>query len=118
MAQFILERGSNLNEGQLPSPRKIMAKEYKCTEIFKKSSPEQADQYQSNLVQIILGHREFQITQLKGQVLFKGEIITKKKKKGWVHLKILFSRTAWLEKCRFTQKLLELLKAQIYMKST
>jgi hypothetical protein len=33
---------------------------------------------------------EFKFIQIKGQVLFKGEIITKM---GWGHLKILFSRT-------------------------
>jgi hypothetical protein len=34
-------------------------------------------QIQSNLVQIILGWREFKFVQIKDQVLFKGEIITK-----------------------------------------
>jgi hypothetical protein len=33
----------------------IIAKEYKYTDIFKKSSPEPACQIQSNVVQIILG---------------------------------------------------------------
>jgi hypothetical protein len=33
---------------------------------------------------------EFKFVQIKGQVLFKGEIIVKM---GWGHLKILFSRT-------------------------
>jgi hypothetical protein len=32
---------------------------------------------QSNLIHIILGGREFKFVQIKGQVLFKGEIITK-----------------------------------------
>jgi hypothetical protein len=47
--------------------------------IFKKksSSPEPAGQIQSNLLQIILGLREFKFVQIKSQVLFKGEIITK-----------------------------------------
>jgi hypothetical protein len=45
------------------------------------------------LVQIILRYREFKIIQIKGQVLFKGEIITKIQKIGWCHLKIFFSRT-------------------------
>jgi hypothetical protein len=45
------------------------------------------------LVQIILGCREIKFVQLKGLVLFKGEIITKMSKWGWDHLKIFFSRT-------------------------
>jgi hypothetical protein len=44
------------------------------------------------MVQIILGRREFDFVQVKGQVLFKGEIIKKNIKMGWGHLKI-FSRT-------------------------
>jgi hypothetical protein len=42
-----------------------------------KSSPEPAKLIQSNLIKIILGCRKFKFVQLKGQVLFKGEIITK-----------------------------------------
>jgi Fe-S cluster assembly ATPase SufC len=45
------------------------------------SSPEPAGRIQSYLIQIILGEREFKFVQIKGQVLFKGEIITKLKKK-------------------------------------
>jgi hypothetical protein len=45
------------------------------------------------LVQIILGYREFKFVQIKGHVLFKGEIITKMKN-GVGSLKIFFSRTA------------------------
>jgi hypothetical protein len=41
------------------------------------------------------------IVQIKGQVLFKGEIITKIL---WGHLKI-FSSSTWPEKLRFTWKL-------------
>jgi hypothetical protein len=49
---------------------------------------------------------EFKMVQIKGQVLFKGEIITKKKPKiRWGHLKIFFSRTTIPEKLRFSGKL-------------
>jgi hypothetical protein len=37
--------------------------------------------------------KRIQVIQIKGQMLFKGEIITKMKKMGWGHLKTLFSRT-------------------------
>jgi hypothetical protein len=37
---------------------------------------------------------------MKGQVFFKGEIITKKLKFGWGHLKIFFSKTNGLEKLK------------------
>jgi hypothetical protein len=40
--------------------------------------------------------------QLKGQVLFKGEIITKNVKMGWGPLKILLLRTMKPEKLNFT----------------
>jgi hypothetical protein len=40
-------------------------------------TPEPAGRIQSNLVQIILGWRRLKFIQIKGQVLFKGEIITK-----------------------------------------
>jgi hypothetical protein len=43
---------------------------------------------------MVLGGREFLIVQIKGQVLFKGEIITKM---GCGHLKIFFSRTTYPE---------------------
>jgi hypothetical protein len=49
---------------------------FACVYIGKKSpSPETAGQFQSNFVQIILSLREFKIVQIKGQVLFKKEII-------------------------------------------
>jgi hypothetical protein len=54
------------------------------------------------LVQIILRLREFKIVQIKGHVLFKGEIIKKNAKMGWGHLKILFSRTTEPEELIFT----------------
>jgi hypothetical protein len=44
--------------------------------LKKKSSPEPAEQFQSNLLQIILGWRRFKIVKIKSQVLFQGEIIT------------------------------------------
>jgi hypothetical protein len=40
--------------------------------------------------------------QIKGQVLFKREIITKMSKLGWGHLKIFFSRIIGPEKLKFT----------------
>jgi hypothetical protein len=52
---------------------------YMCL-YSKKSSPEPAGQFQSNLVEIILGLKEFEIIQKKGQVLFQGEIITEVQK--------------------------------------
>jgi hypothetical protein len=52
------------------------------------------------LVQITLRYREFKIVEIKGQVLFKGEIITKCKNRVG-SLKI-FSRTTWSEKLKFT----------------
>jgi hypothetical protein len=52
--------------------------------ILKNKSPEPASQFQSNMVQIILGYRDFKIVQLKDQFFFKGEIITKMQKFGEV----------------------------------
>jgi hypothetical protein len=49
---------------------------------WKKSSPELASQFQSNWIQNILGWTEFKTIQIKGQVLFKRDIITKI---GWGH---------------------------------
>jgi hypothetical protein len=74
------------NVRDCPSPRGDNSETKKYTEIFKKksSSPEPAGQIQSNLVQIILGWREFKFVQIKGQILFKGEIITKMSKWGGV----------------------------------
>jgi hypothetical protein len=76
--KFVQRKGIALLQGE------IIAKE-KNTENFKKSSSlEPAGQIQSNLVQIILGEREIKFVQIKGQVLFKGEIITKMSKWGGV----------------------------------
>jgi hypothetical protein len=47
---------------------------------------------------LIRGHKNVQI---KGQILFKGEIITKL---GWGYSKIFFSRNTKTEKLRFAQK--------------
>jgi hypothetical protein len=51
------------------------------------------------MVQIIQGYGEFKIVEIKGQVLFNGEIITKMR---WCHLKIFFSRTTEPEELIFT----------------
>jgi hypothetical protein len=57
--------------------------------FFKSSSPEPTGQIQSNLIQIIVGWREFKFVQLKGQVLFKGN-----HKNGMSHGHLeIFSRT-------------------------
>jgi hypothetical protein len=40
-----------------------------------------------------LGEEDLSFFQIKGQVLFKGEIIRKNEEMGWGHLKIVFSRT-------------------------
>jgi hypothetical protein len=45
------------------------------------------------MVQIILGYRESSIAQIKGQVLFKEEILTKIQKWRGDHLKLIFTRT-------------------------
>jgi hypothetical protein len=60
--------------------------------LKKASSSELTGQIQSNLGQTILESRKFKFVQIKGQVLFKGEII-KNVKIVWGHLKIFFSRT-------------------------
>jgi hypothetical protein len=60
-------------EGDSPSPRGDNSERVKIHWKFLKP----ASQIQSNLVQIILGWREFKFVQIKGQVHFKGEIITK-----------------------------------------
>jgi hypothetical protein len=55
------------NEGDSPSSRGDNSKRVKIHWILKKkSSPEQASQIQSNLVQIILGWRELKFAQIKG----------------------------------------------------
>jgi hypothetical protein len=72
---------------------------FTCAYIGKKSSPKLAGQYQSNLVQYTFGWKELQIVQIRDQILFKGEIITK----IWlVYLMIFSLRTTGLEKHRFT----------------
>jgi hypothetical protein len=58
----------------------MIAKSKNTLNLKKKSSPERASQIQSNLVQIILGQREFKFLHIKGQVLFKGDIFTKMSK--------------------------------------
>jgi hypothetical protein len=50
----------------------------------------------------------FKFVQLKGQVVFKGEIITKILKMEWGHLKIFFLRAMKPEELKFTQKLSDL----------
>jgi hypothetical protein len=61
-----------------PSPRGDNSERVKIHRKFLKScSPEQAGQIQSNMIRIIVGSREFKFGQINGQVLFKGEIITK-----------------------------------------
>jgi hypothetical protein len=60
--------------------------------------------------------REFKFVQIKGYVLFKGEIITKMYKwgqGGGVHLKILFLRTMKPEKLNFTWKLSDMEQRQV-----
>jgi hypothetical protein len=70
-------------KGNVPLQGEIITKVQKYTEIKKKSSPEPGSQILSNLVQIILGRRGFKFVQIKGRVLFKGEIITIMSKWGW-----------------------------------
>ena len=56
----------------------IITKELKyIDEILKSSSPEPLGQFQLNLAQSILWWSRFKFVQMKGPVLFKGEIITK-----------------------------------------
>jgi hypothetical protein len=61
--------------------------------ILKKSSPEPAGQFQSNLVQIILGLKEIKIVLKKRPGFFPRGDNHINAKMGWDHLKI-FSRTA------------------------
>jgi hypothetical protein len=67
--------------------------------FFKSSSPKPLGQIQANLVQINLGQTEFKFVQIKGQVLFKGEVIAKMSK--WGGAKIFFSRTTGTKKLKF-----------------
>jgi hypothetical protein len=52
-----------------------------------------------------LGKGNSKFVQIKGQVFFKGEIITKNVKIGWGHLKIFFSRTTGPILTRFNTNL-------------
>jgi hypothetical protein len=61
----------------LPPPKGDNSKTENTQTFSKASSPEPAGQFQSNLVQIIFGLGEFKIFQIKGHVIFKGELITK-----------------------------------------
>jgi hypothetical protein len=55
------------------------------------------------LVHIILGWREFKFVQIKGQVLYKGEIITKMSKWGGV-IKIFLLKNCWPRKTEIYMK--------------
>jgi hypothetical protein len=68
------------NESDCFSQRGDNSKGVKYSEIKKKISPETAGQFQSNLVQIILGERGCTIVKIKDKFLFKGDIITKMQK--------------------------------------
>ena len=70
------------NEGSRPFPRWDNTKLQNYIDEIKKkpSSQEPPDQFQPNLSQIMLGWRETKLVQIKGLVLFQGEIITKKQK--------------------------------------
>jgi hypothetical protein len=57
------------------------------------ASPEPAGQFQPYLVQIILSWRELKFVQIKSQVLFKEEMITKMHKIELGRLKLFSSRT-------------------------
>jgi hypothetical protein len=70
------------NEGDSPYPGGDDSERVKIHWHLKKKSPESACQIQSNLLHIILWWREFKFVRIKGQILFKEEIITKKYKWG------------------------------------
>jgi hypothetical protein len=94
------------NKGDFPSPRGGNSERVKIHwKILKSFSPEPTGQNQLNFEQIIFGWREFKFVQIDGQVLFKGEIITKNIQKGLGHLKIFFFRTMKPEKLNFTKAL-------------
>ena len=66
------------NEGPIPFQGEIIMKLWKKIDKFKKSSsPEPLSQFQPNLVQGIFGLRGIKFVQLKGSVLFQGQIIMK-----------------------------------------
>jgi hypothetical protein len=50
---------------------------FACVYIENKTFPEPVSQFQSKLVQSILGWKELKVVQIKGQILFEGEIIAK-----------------------------------------
>jgi hypothetical protein len=76
ISKLSLEGGvSSLLKGRA-SPKRGNSKRVN-TEQFKKFSPEPAGQNQANLVHIIHWRKEFKFVQIKGQVFFKREIITK-----------------------------------------
>ena len=68
-----------------PSVRKLLT--------FSSSSPKPMGQFQPNLVQSILGWREFKFVRMKDHALLQGEIIKKKRKFIGEIKKIFFSRT-------------------------
>jgi hypothetical protein len=49
-----------------------------------------------------IGKENFRIVEIKGQILFNGEIITNNAKRRWDNLKIFTSRTTKPEKVRLT----------------
>jgi hypothetical protein len=66
------------NKGPDPLQRGDNHKNVKMGRVIEKSSSsEPARQIQSNLMHFILGWRECKFVKIKGQALFKGEIITK-----------------------------------------
>jgi hypothetical protein len=85
------------NEWRHPFLRGDNSEKLKINKKYLKIS-RTSGQIQSNLVQIILGQREFKFVHIKDQVLFKWEII-KKVKMGWGNLKI-FSKTTGPEKLK------------------
>jgi hypothetical protein len=76
-------------KGNVATQGEIIAKQEKYTEILKKISRS------SRPISIKLNTNHswvkgIQVCSIKGQVLFKEEIITKNVKMGWGHLKIFF----------------------------
>jgi hypothetical protein len=72
--------------------------------IYKKKNLLQNQQANFNQTwyKLSLGKGNSKIVHIKGQVLFKGEIIIKMQKWGGVHLKISLSRTTEPEELIFT----------------
>jgi hypothetical protein len=75
---------------------------YMCLHWKQSSSPQPASQFQSNLVQIILGWKELKIVQKKGQVLFQGDIIIEILKLGGIILKS--SQEPWARRAHICMK--------------